>query len=173
MFFIRSAGEADLSQVSALLGRSWHATYDVIYGVEKVRELTSSWHSAPALKARLERPNSEFVVADDGKRIGGMAYAAMDRDETDVVILHQLYVEPELMGQGIGRDLFAEVETCFPAAKRMRLEVEPKNERAVRFYQGLGFVEMGWTKNCGAAESGIPAMILEKELRVLSGSMDV
>lgn len=164
MFFVRSASEADLPRVAALLSRSWHATYDALYGAERVAEITASWHSVDALKRRLARPDSEFVVADDGGRIGGMAYAAMDKDESDVVHLHQLYVEPDLIGQGIGRDLFAEVETCFPAAKRMRLEVEPKNERAMRFYAGLGFHEVGWTKNCGADQSGIPAVIMEKEL---------
>lgn len=164
MFFVRTATRADLPKVSALLGRSWHATYDALYGVDKVTQLTANWHSVPALETRLARPDSEFVVADDGSRIGGMAYAAMDGGETDVVVLHQLYVEPGLVGQGIGRDLFAEVETCFPDAKRMRLEVEPKNERALHFYAGLGFREVGWTKNCGAEQSGIPAMILEKAL---------
>jgi len=164
MFFIRSATSADLSKVSALLGRSWHATYDAIYGTEKVAEITKEWHSVESLKRRMDRPDSEFVVADDGRRLGGMAYAVMDKDEPEVVQLQQLYVDPDLLGQGIGRDLFAEVETCFPAAKRMRLEVEPKNERAVRFYAGLGFHEVGWTKNCGADQSGIPAMIMEKQL---------
>jgi ribosomal protein S18 acetylase RimI-like enzyme len=164
VFFVRSASPADLQKVSDLLGRSWHATYDALYGADKVAELTVSWHGVPALKERLARPDSEFVVADDGRSIGGMAYAAMDKDEADVVNLHQLYVEPDLLGQGIGRDLFAEVETCFPAAKRMRLEVEPQNERAMRFYAGLGFHEVGWTKNCGADQSGIPAMIMEKTL---------
>ena len=164
MFFVRSASEADLPKVAALLGRSWHATYDALYGADKVAEITASWHSVDALRRRLARPESEFVVADDGSRIGGMAYAAMDKDEGDVVNLHQLYVDPELTGQGIGRDLFAEVETCFPAAKRMRLEVEPKNERAIRFYSGLGFYEVGFTKNCGSQQSGIPATILEKTL---------
>lgn len=164
MFFVRSASDADLPKVQALLGRSWQVTYNAIYGAEKVAEITASWHSLEALKRRLTRPDSEFVVADDGRTIGGMAYAAMDKDEADVVHLHQLYVEPDLIGQGIGRDLFAEVETCFPAAKRMRLEVEPQNDRAVRFYSGLGFHEVGWTKNCGADQSGIPAMIMEKTL---------
>lgn len=164
MFFIRSAGETDLDQVASLLHRSWHATYGAIYSAEKVGELTAAWHSPAALKAQLARPDSEFVVADDGSRIGGMAYAAMDGDEEDVVVLHQLYVDPDLTGQGIGRDLFAEVETCFPAAKRMRLDVEPKNERALRFYRGLGFSEVGWKKNCGGVGSGIAAMILEKTL---------
>lgn len=164
MFFVRTASEGDLKSVSALLGRSWHATYDALYGADKVNEITAAWHSAAALKARLKRPDSEFVVADDGKAIGGMAYAAMAEGESDVAILHMLYVEPGLTGQGIGRDLFAEVETCFPSAKRMRLEVEPKNARAVAFYTGLGFAEVGWTKNCGAQNSGIPALILEKTL---------
>lgn len=164
MFFIRSAGEADLDQVASLLHRSWHATYDAIYGAGKAGELAAAGHSVAALKAQLARPDSEFVVADDGRRIGGMAYAAMDGDEEDVVVLHQLHVDPDLTGQGIGRDLFAEVETCFPAAKRMRLDVEPKNEKALRFYRGLGFSEVGWTKNCGSAGSGIAAMILEKTL---------
>jgi ribosomal protein S18 acetylase RimI-like enzyme len=164
MYFVRSASEGDLARVSALLGRSWHATYDTLYGAEKVAELTAEWHSPLALKQLLGRPDSEFIVADDGSRIGGMAYAAMDPAESDVVQLHQLYVEPELTGQGIGRDLFAEIETCFPAAKRMRLEVEPKNERALAFYAGLGFREVGWTRNCGGGQSGIPAAILEKTL---------
>lgn len=166
MFFIRSAAAADLKAVSALLGRSWHATYDDLYGADKVATLTAAWHSVAALKARLDRPDSEFVVADDGSRIGGMAYAAMADGEADVAILHQLYVEPDLTGQGIGRDLFAEVETCFPAARRMRLEVEPKNEKAIRFYVGLGFMEVGWTKNCGSGQSGVEAAIYEKPLSV-------
>jgi ribosomal protein S18 acetylase RimI-like enzyme len=164
VFFIRSAGQADLPRVSELLGRSWHAAYDAIHGSDKVTGITASWHSVAALKAQLSRPDSEFVVADDGKRIGGMAYAAADKDEADVAVLHQLYVDPEMTGQGIGRDLFAEVETCFPSAKRMRVEVEPANEGAIRFYKSLGFAEVGGTKNCGQPDSGIEAMILEKTL---------
>lgn len=164
MFFVRTAGKGDLSRVSALLGRSWHATYDAIHGADRVERITAAQHSVAALDARLSRPDSEFVVADDGSRIGGMAYAAMDRNETDVAVLHQLYVDPDLVGQGIGRDLFAEVETCFPAAKRLRLEVDPKNERAIRFYAGLGFREAGWTRNCGFDQSGLPAIVMEKTL---------
>jgi len=169
LFFVRSASGNDLAKVSALLGRSWHATYNALYGADKVAEITGAWHTVAKLKAQLTRPDSEFVVADDGKVLGGMAYAAMDRDEKDVAILHQLYVDPDHVGHGIGRDLFAEVETCFPNAKRMRLEVDPNNARAVAFYEGLGFAEIGWTKTLGLEKSGpanfdISAKILEKTL---------
>lgn len=162
MFFVRTAMKADLPAVQTLLTKTWHATYDTLYGVGKVAEITRSWHSVEALQTRLSRPQSEFLVADDGKRIGGMAYAA--RSDKDVVLLHQLYVHPSLQGQGIGRDLFAEIETCFDGAKRIRLEVEPENETACAFYRAHGFVEVGRTENCGADGSGIPALVMEKAL---------
>ena len=72
MFFVRTASERDLAKVSALLAETWHATYDALYGADKVRESTARWHSVPALKARLERKDSEFVVADNGKELAGM-----------------------------------------------------------------------------------------------------
>ena len=73
--FIRSATERDLPQVQALLQRSWHATYDAIYGADKVGSITQEWHSLTNLKANLARPWSEFVVADSGDALLGMAYA--------------------------------------------------------------------------------------------------
>ncbi|MDO6963057.1 GNAT family N-acetyltransferase [Rhizobium alvei] len=163
-FFVRSASESDLARVSDLLRATWHATYDSIYGAEKVEALTKAWHSVAALSAKLARPHSEFVVADDGRRIGGMAYASMSATEKKTAMLHQLYVHPDLQGQGIGRDLFAEVETCFPDAERMKLEVSPENAKAIRFYEGLGFAEVGRTENCAADQSGLPALIFEKTL---------
>ena len=76
--FVRTASERDLQAVRALLVETWHATYDQIYGVERVTAITDDWHSLAVLKRRLDRPNAEFLVADDGKQLGGMAYAAVD-----------------------------------------------------------------------------------------------
>lgn len=164
MFFVRTASERDLEKVRALLVETWHATYDTFYGVEKVNELTQRWHSLPALKARLGRKNAEFLVADDGREIGGMGYAAMSDTLPKTAVLHQLYVLPRLQRQGIGRDIFAELETCFPDAERMRLEVEPQNLHALTFYRAHGFTQVGETASCGDEQSGLPAIILEKRL---------
>ena len=164
MFFVRTASERDLAKVSALLAETWHATYDTLYGAEKVSELTAKWHSVAALKARLERRDAEFVVADDGNALAGMGYAAMAMDLPKTAMLHQLYVLPQFQGQGIGRDMFAELETCFPDASTMRLEVEPQNGNAIAFYAMLGFQKVGETSNCGDGQSGIPAWIFEKQL---------
>lgn len=164
MFFVRTAHEADLQKVSRLLAETWHATYDGLYGAGKVDELTGRWHSVAALKARLAMKNAEFVVADDGRELAGMAFAAMSADHPKTAVLHQLYVLPRFHRQGIGRDLFAEIETCFPDAEVMRLEVEPQNAGAIAFYEAHGFVKAGETSNCGDGQSGIPAFIFEKPL---------
>lgn len=164
MYFVRTAGERDLEKVRALLTESFHAAYDDVYGGARVDELVAGLFSPAALKARLANKNAEFLVADSGKEIGGVGYAAVSDDTAKTVMLHLLYVRPELQRQGIGRDMFAELETCFPDAELMRLEVEPKNTGAIAFYQAHGFVEAGRNENAGAGQSGIATLILEKPL---------
>ena len=161
--FVRTASERDLPAISALLAETWHATYDGIYGADRVAEITAEWHSVAALKSRLTRPNSEFLVADDGEEIGGMAFAAAASDGK-TVMLHQLYIRPGRQGEGVGGALLAEIEESFPDAHSIRLEVEEANLQAVRFYLAHGFAQTGRTANCGAEESGIPALIYEKPL---------
>jgi ribosomal protein S18 acetylase RimI-like enzyme len=95
-----------------------------------------------------------------------MGYAAMSSEMTKTVMLHLLYVKPDLQRQGIGRDIFAELETCFPDAEIMRLEVEVQNHEAIHFYTRLGFVEAGRNENSGPGQSGVPTLVFEKALEL-------
>jgi ribosomal protein S18 acetylase RimI-like enzyme len=159
--FVRTASERDLQAVRGLLVETWHATYDSIYGAERVAAITDDWHSLPSLKRRLDQPNSEFLVADDGTQLGGMAYAAADAEGTSVT-LRQLYVRPSFQGRGIGGMLLDEIIESFPDATLFRLEVEEANAKAIGFYVSQGFEQAGRTANCGAEGSGIPALIFER-----------
>ncbi|MFN3548488.1 MAG: GNAT family N-acetyltransferase [Mesorhizobium sp.] len=161
--FIRTAGASDLPAIRALLTETWHATYDAIYGADRVSAISDDWHSLPSLRTRLDRPDAEFVVADDGAEIAGMAFAAAIEDGKTVE-LSQLYVRPGRQGQGIGGLLLDEIIESFPDAERIRLEVEPANARAIAFYRTQGFVEIGRTENCGGDLSGIAALIMERPL---------
>lgn len=160
--FVRTASERDLQAVRELLVETWHATYDSIYGFERVTAITADWHSLEALKRRLDRPNAEFLVADDGKLLGGMAYAAVDAAGTSVM-LHQLYVRPAFQGRGVGGMLLDEIIESFPDATLFKLEVEEANARAIGFYLSQGFVQAGRTANCGAEQSGVPALLFERK----------
>ena len=159
--FVRTASDRDLKVVRDLLVETWHATYDVIYGAERVTAITDDWHSLDSLKRRLDQPNAEFLVADDGRQLGGMAYAAVDAAGTSVMI-HQLYVRPAFQGRGIGGMLLDEIIESFPDATLFKLEVEEANAKAIGFYLSQGFVQSGRTANCGAEQSGIPALLLER-----------
>ena len=130
--FVRTASSRDIEAVRALLVETWHDTYDAIYGPDKVTAITDDWHSIASLEARLVRPNSEFLVADDGERIGGL--------------------------------LLDEIESCFPDADKVRLEVAEANAKAVTFYLAQGFAKVGMTANCGSSSSDIPAAIYERSI---------
>ncbi|MCC0030785.1 MAG: GNAT family N-acetyltransferase [Brucellaceae bacterium] len=160
--WIRSADHDDLEDIRELLERTWHATYDAVYGADRVKSINDSWHSLDALRKRLNKPYSEFVIADDGEDILGMAYASLTDERT--AMLHQLYINPEVQGRGAGTALLIEMESAFPSASKIRLEVEEANDKAIAFYKKHGYREVGRTENCGSRDSGIPALIFEKPL---------
>lgn len=162
-YFVRTAARSDLEAIRALLAETWHHTYDGIYGAERVTEITDDWHAMPRLEARLHQPNSEFLVADSGEDLDGVAFAA-SIDDGKTVMLRQLYVKPSHQGRGIGGALLSEVEASFPQAHRVRLEVEEANQPALRFYEARGFSRAGQTGNCGGDTQDIPALIYEKAL---------
>ncbi len=164
VFFIRTAGHGDVDKVRSLLMATWHATYDPIYGTDKVNDMIALWHTPQALKDRIDNKGGEFLVADDGRRIGGMAYAVMSTEMAKTVLLYQLYVDPQFQRQGVGRDLFAELETCFPDAEIMRLEVEPRNAVAIAFYEGVGFAEVDRIDRMAGVE-GMPGIVMEKSIK--------
>lgn len=161
--WVRSATKEDVNAVHDLLVETWHATYDDVYGVERVNEITSRYHSLEALKKQLAKPYSEFIIADDGADILGMAYAS--QKDHKLSILNQLYVHPEHQKKGVGSLLLAEVESAFPGVFALQLEVIDKNRNAVEFYESRGF-EKTSTKidDWGQPNSGISVIVLEKSL---------
>ena len=161
MFFIRTASSRDIPKIREVLVETWHATYDAIHGVEKVTGITNAWHSLEQLNENIERPNSEFLVADDGKQIAGMTYATQSGK---VISLHQLYVRPQFHGQRIGLQLLIEIENAFMDCDTIALEVDVENKLAIDFYEKYGFRQYGKTENCGEEGSEIPAILMRKPI---------
>ncbi len=160
--FIRTAGENDLAVVSRLLADTWHATYDRIYGEAGVTRISERWHSVDWLRQMLKRPKSEFVVADTGSSLAGMAYAVINEKQPETVELHELDVLPDMQGRGIGGLLLEEIQGSFFDCRVMRLDVEEKNHRAVAFYEAAGFVRKGSRK----ATEWVDATVLTLEKRL-------
>ena len=162
MFFVRTATPRDAGAIRDLLVLCWRDTYVPLHGAGVVEDIIARWHTLEAISANIALKTGEMLVADDGQELGGMGFAVAG-DDGQTAYLKQLYVHPAHRGQGIGRDLFAELETCFPGAAHLELEVDARNGRAVAFYAAHGMTISGKTDTCGG-DSDIPALIMTKEL---------
>lgn len=160
--WIRTATKDDLAAVHSLLVETWHATFDASLGADKVKSITERHHSLDALKKQLAKPHSEFILADNGDEICGMAYA--EQPDYKYADLRQLYVRPSMQGQGVGSLLLVEMESAFPNAQNLRLEVVEKNAKAVGFYESRDYIRTGRLENWGAPNSGISVLKYEKPL---------
>ena len=110
MCVIRKAEPDDVAQIRVLLIETWHATYDHLYGVEKVNEIVDSWHSISALTQRITQPDSAFLVAQDRQEIVAVAQMSLSGrgaahttgDDDTIVMLNMLYVSTKMQRSGLG-----------------------------------------------------------------------
>jgi GNAT superfamily N-acetyltransferase len=115
-----------------------------------------------------DSPNVFAHVADDDDRLVGMAIWFRNFSTwtgRNGIYLEDLYVRPEVRGQGVGRALLTELATMAHRAGYARVDwsVLDWNEQALRFYRSLGAEPMdGWT---GYRLSG-------KALAALAGGAD-
>jgi ribosomal protein S18 acetylase RimI-like enzyme len=140
-FAIRPAAPADLPAVRALLVDTWHDTYDVMIGAEKVTDITDRWHSVENLARQLALPETSFLVAEQAGAIIGHAFA--DARRPPALFLTRLYVHPDRQRGGVGRRLLEAAIARHPAAEIIRLEAKAGNANALAFYRRQGFESIG------------------------------
>lgn len=140
--FVRTASARDVAAIRALLDTAFAATYGALLGPSAAASLSVERNAADVLEREIAHPAGEFIVADDGAAILGLAYASADRTG-EALTLHRLYVHPARLGHGIGSLLMDEVLNAFPDARTCGLEVAAGNARAIAFYRGYGFRQAG------------------------------
>ncbi|MFZ1680301.1 MAG: GNAT family N-acetyltransferase [Rhizobiaceae bacterium] len=140
--FVRTATARDVAAIRTVLDASFHAAHDALLGPEQVAALAAARNAPELIAGEIAQPSGEFIVADDGRRIVGVAFASATGDG-EAMTLHRLYVHPEHLGRGIGGLLMDEMLNAFPDARRCGLEVAAGNARAVSFYRGYGFEPVG------------------------------
>jgi GNAT superfamily N-acetyltransferase len=134
---VRVAQPADAERVAALMagfrdhiGRSEPPDSDILATVE----------------ALLRDPNTEYLLADEG--VCQLRYRLSVWTATEDCWLEDLYVTDAARGTGVGRAL---IEAAFERArargcKRIQLDVDDDNSRAIDVYRAAGFGVDGNTR---------------------------
>jgi ribosomal protein S18 acetylase RimI-like enzyme len=106
---------------------------------------TSAGYAA-FLSGQLEDPDKAVFVADDNGGVIGYAYAAMEGYDYMALrgpagILHDIIVDPEHRGQGVGHLLLDAMLAFFRSrgVPRVALSTAERNEAAQRLFASMGF----------------------------------
>jgi ribosomal protein S18 acetylase RimI-like enzyme len=164
-FRIRLALPSDLPTVRTLLTETWHDTYDPIYGHAEVAETSARWHSIATLSLQISLAGWVFLVVQNGEaRLVATALASPSDIYFGDVDLRRLYVHPSAQRQGIGEALLNELIARYPAATAMRLEVEPRNTKAIAFYRKHKFSVAGHVSHPDSDGNDWRAMLMIRAL---------
>lgn len=154
---IRRATPQDAEDTRRVLVETWHDTYDLLLGSEKVTEITGRWHGVDVLTQQIGSPDALFLVAEHSSQLVGHAFARIP--QPGVLFLFRLYVLPTWQRRGVGARLLGSVVERHPGAARMRLNVEAENGKGVAFYRQHGFTVVG-----ERVEEGLHSLQMEKPL---------
>jgi ribosomal protein S18 acetylase RimI-like enzyme len=115
------------------------------------RRFLAAGHRTPAdyasfMRAQLEDPDKAILVADDNGDVIGYAYAAIEGYDYMALrgpagVLHDIIVEPEHRGRGVGRLLLDATLEFFRSrgVPRVVLSTAERNEAAQRLFASMGF----------------------------------
>lgn len=93
---------------------------------------------------KLATTASNIFLSSDGYDVGHAAYYSNDY-EGKIAFLTSICVVPDVRGSGLAGTLLKEVVqgATQDGMKWLKLEVNPKNDGAVRFYNKYGFIDCG------------------------------
>lgn len=141
---IRPLEERDLEEKTRLALRTWHETYDEGLIPRAWSNEHLSYDQLLAFQQR--RGLDSWLVAEtDGELVGFASYDAEARPSADrpgMSELSSIYVLRAWQGRGVGRALMEEALARCPHDQVVVYVVEG-NERAIGFYERMGFVPTG------------------------------
>ncbi len=145
---IRRAKPEDVLGMHEVFLAGWLTTYpNEEYGIN-VEDIKYKFEQAllpeklEEKRMRLEEPkdNELVLVLELNGRIVGVCVGIKEPEYNE---LKAVYILPEFQGKGFGRMLFNEVVLVFDKNKKTIVHVASYNEKAIGFYQKLGFVSTG------------------------------
>jgi ribosomal protein S18 acetylase RimI-like enzyme len=150
--------------------RGWLATYpNAEHGitVDDIEDRYKDRYSEERLAKRREQasnpPGGETVlIARKNGKVVGVCRVMKHPDRNQ---LYAIYVLPEYHRQGIGTTMWKAAQEYLDPAKHTIVEVAIYNANAIKFYEGLGFVDTGKRMSDPKFTMKSGAIIPEMEMR--------
>lgn len=153
-------GTETIPVIRDLVERTWKAADIAVISPEQVNYMLDLFYNEASLKKQME-DGQQFIVAKEQNKVIGFASYSVYPDPgaetlcsqvsgdvksrtievfTNVYRLHQIYMDPDHQGKGIGKLLIGFIinDISFQDAKHLELNVNRYN-KAVEFYQKIGF----------------------------------
>ncbi|MCU5746877.1 GNAT family N-acetyltransferase [Staphylococcus sp. SQ8-PEA] len=131
---VRKATEADVVGIRDVATKAWYSTYLNIYAVSTVNELLAASYNEQNLLNRLK--DQLFLVIEENDEIIAFSNFIYGKE----LYLSAHYVCPGKQNKGFGGALLqAGLDIYQDQYEELYVEVDRRNESAVRFYKNNGF----------------------------------
>jgi ribosomal protein S18 acetylase RimI-like enzyme len=168
---VRRAGVGDARGIASISVRGWQAAYRNILPQTFLEEMslaarTSAWRSYLGSQSPDHRM---WVIEREGTILGFCRTGPCEDVDVGegVAEVHGLYLDPRLIGRGLGRELFAHAleDLRVRRFKTCVLWTFAGNERAEQFYRAAGF-ELDGAERDWQAGGGSPVTAVERRFRL-------
>jgi len=145
---IEKATIADIKGTQQVIYKTWLATYpneELGITVLDIEERFKHMLSDFVIKKRTDdllnlTEQQLFLVAKDQDTVIGFCKVEKTEAHNE---LKAIYVLPEYQRQGVGTKFWLRAMEFFDKGKNIIVQVATYNEKAIRFYKKLGFVDTG------------------------------
>ena len=145
---IRAATSDDAQALAAIYG------HHVLHGFGTFEEEPPSPGEMESRRSAIAARGLPYLVAEDGGRVLGFAYAGPFRPRAAYryTLEDSVYVAPEAVGQGVGRAVLSGViDACAALGVRQVVAVigDSGNAASIGLHRSLGFIDAGVGKSLG------------------------
>ncbi|MCL2782879.1 MAG: GNAT family N-acetyltransferase [Propionibacteriaceae bacterium] len=136
----------DIPEVAQFLTECWQQVYIDILDADVLATITPEYRSA-YLRQHMHDGATGLLARNDAQELVGMSFYEPSHSPIliDACLIDKLYVQPHLIGTGLGHTLLVATENAVIGRgyTTAGLDVYPTNLRAISFYQSHGYKQVG------------------------------
>lgn len=144
---IRKAIFEDAAAIARIHVVTWRVAYAGIVPENQLASLSLEKRTTSWQQQLTDGRTTIWVAEKDGQIIGWISGgASRDADTPGDAEVYAIYVSPEHWDCGVGSELMAWMEDSWPEGQSTTLWVLRENQRAIRFYEKMGYRPDGTQK---------------------------